>query len=126
MLPSDPGYHGVQCGAKQPTRDNPKGGYYAYVASKFSNALIVVDSDPNGDGNPSDATEVGRVLLAGKASAVQDDKVIGNMGMGGQGVLPVPVIYNGWVQNLPAAWCNKLSPLQRNPINGNNNSAICK
>lgn len=126
MLPCDPGCHGVQYGAKQPTRDNPKGGYYAYVASKFSNALIVVDPDPNGDGNPSDAAIVGRVLLAGKASAVQDDKVLGNPGMGGQGVLPVPVIYNGWVQNLPAAWCNKLSPLQRNPINGNNSSAICK
>ena len=41
---------------------------------------------------------VGRVLLAGSASAVQDDTVIGNKGMGGQGVLAVPVVYNGWVQ----------------------------
>jgi len=126
MLPCDPGCHGVQYGAKQPTRENPRGGYYAYVASKFSNALIVVDPDPNGDGNPVDAAIVGRVLLAGKASSVQDDTVIGNAGMGGQGVLPVPVIYNGWVQNLPAAWCNKLSPSQRNPINVNNSSALCK
>lgn len=92
MLPCDPGCHGVQYGAKQ------GGGYYAYVANKFSNALIVVDPDPNGDGDPSDAAIAGRVLLAGKASAVQDDKVIGNPGMGGQGILPVPVVYNGWVQ----------------------------
>ena len=42
--------------------------------------------------------KLGRVLLAGSASAVQDDRVIGNTGMGGQGVLPVPVVYNGWVQ----------------------------
>jgi len=115
MLPCDPGCHGVQYGAKQPTRDNPKGGYYAYVASKFSNALIVVDPDPNGDGNPSDAAIVGRVLLAGKASTVQDDKVIGNPGMGGQGILTIPVVYNGWVQNLPAGWCKQLTASQRNP-----------
>ena len=88
--------------------------------------MIVVDPDPNGDGNSSDAAIVGRVLLAGPASVKQDDTVKGNKGMGGQGILPVPVIYNGWVQNLPAAWSNKLSPSQRNPINGNNSSAICK
>ncbi|MBS0166815.1 MAG: hypothetical protein JSR29_12090 [Nitrospira sp.] len=92
MLPCDPGCHGVQYGAKQ------GGGYYAYVASKFSNAMIVVDPDPNGDGNSSDAAIVGRVLLARKALTVQDDTVIGNPGMGGQGILPVPVVYNGWVQ----------------------------
>ncbi len=40
----------------------------------------------------------GRVLLAGSGSAVQDDTVIGNVGMGGQGILPVPIAYNGWVQ----------------------------
>ncbi len=110
MLPCDPGCHGVQYGAKV------GGGYYAYVASKFGNALIVVDPDPNGDGNPSDAAIVGRVLLAGKASAVQDDKVLGNPGMGGQGILTVPVVYNGWVQNLPKSFCAQLSPQQRNPI----------
>ena len=110
MLPCDPGCHGVQYGAKL------GGGYYAYVANKFSNAMIVVDPDPNGDGNPSDAAIVGRVLLAGPASVKQDDTVKGNKGMGGQGILPVPVIYNGWVQNLPATWCNQLSPQQRNPI----------
>ncbi|MGE3977277.1 MAG: copper oxidase [Nitrospira sp.] len=92
MLPCDPGCHGAQYGAKA------GGGYYAYAASKFSNALIVVDPDPNGDGDPSDAKVAGRVLLTGPPSAVQDDTVIGNWGMGGQGILPVPVVYNGWVQ----------------------------
>lgn len=117
MLPCDPGCHGVQYGAKV------GGGYYAYVASKFGNALIVVDPDPNGDGNPSDAAIVGRVLLAGKATAVQDDKVIGNPGMGGQGVLPVPNVYNGWVQQWVQNcktkdcknWNRQLTSAQKNP-----------
>jgi len=124
MLPCDPGCHGVQYGAKA------GGGYYAYVASKFSNALIVVDPDPDGDGNPSDATVAGRVLLvAGPALAVKDyDTVIGNAGMGGQGVLPVPVVYNGWVQqwvhHCTTLDCNTwkspdqknaLTPKQKNP-----------
>ncbi|MEO8340213.1 MAG: hypothetical protein ABI604_10930 [Nitrospirota bacterium] len=41
MLPCDPGCHGVQFGAKK------GGGYYAYVTSKFSNRMIVVDPDPD-------------------------------------------------------------------------------
>lgn len=99
MLECDPGCHGVQYGAKDMTGLDPtkNGQYYAYIASKFSNALIVVDPDPNGDGDPSDAKEVGRVKLTGPVS-LKDDTVIGNAGMGGQGILPVPVIYNGWVQ----------------------------
>lgn len=117
MLPCDPGCHGVQYGAKA------GGGYYAYVANKFSNAMIVVDPDPNGDSDPSDAAVVGRVLLAGTASAVQDDTVIGNTGMGGQGVLPVPVVYNGWVQQWVAncgtpdctTWKGQLTDTRKNP-----------
>jgi len=35
--------------------------------------------------------------------------------MGGQGVLPIPVVYNGWVQNLPQAWKDQLTPAQQNP-----------
>ncbi|MDH5740687.1 MAG: hypothetical protein OEY77_10225, partial [Nitrospira sp.] len=89
MLPCDPGCHGVQYGAKQ------GGGYYAYVANKFSNGMLVVDPDPDMNGDPSDAAIVGRVLLAGMGT---DDTVIGNVGMGGQGVLAVPNVYNGWVQ----------------------------
>jgi hypothetical protein len=110
MLPCDPGCHGVQFGAKK------GGGYYAYVTSKFSNTMIVVDPDPNNDGNPADAAVAGRVLLAAGPGIFIDDQVIGNAGMGGQGVLPIPVVYNGWVQNLPAFWKNQLTPRQQNPF----------
>lgn len=110
MLPCDPGCHGVQYGAKQ------GGGYYAYVSSKFSNSLIVVDPDPNSDGNPADAAIVGRILLTSTAGTASDDTVTSNRGMGGQGLLTIPVVYNGWVQNLPDSWKNQLTPAQRNPI----------
>jgi hypothetical protein len=110
MLGCDPGCHGVQYGAKQ------GGGYYAYVSSKFSNRLLVVDPDPNGDGNPVDAAIVGSVGLFGSSGTLRDATITGNAGMGGQGLLPVPVVYNGWVQNLPAVWKNQLTPAQRNPI----------
>jgi YVTN family beta-propeller protein len=110
MLPCDPGCHGVQYGAKR------GGGYYAYVSSKFSNGLIIVDPDPNGDGNPADAAIVGRIALTAIATTATDDAIIGNRGMGGQGVLAVPVVYNGWVQNLPQSWRNQLTPAQRDPL----------
>lgn len=110
MLGCDPGCHGVQYGARQ------GGGYYAYVASKFSNRLLVVDPDPNGDGNPADAAIIGSVGLVGSAGTPSDATIVGNAGMGGQGILPIPVVYHGWVQNLPAVWLNRLTPAQRNPI----------
>lgn len=109
MLPCDPGCHGVQYGAKK------GGGYYAYVTSKFSNRLIVVDPDPNGDGNPADAAIAGTVSLLATPNTARDDAITGNRGMGGQGVLPIPVVYNGWVQKLPPIWKSKLTPAQRNP-----------
>ncbi len=110
MLPCDPGCHGVQFGAKQ------GGGYYAYVSSKFSNSLIVVDGDPNNDGNPADAVVAGRVVLVASPGTAIDDRVIGQAGMGGQGVLAIPVVYNGWVQNLPPTWKGQLTPDQQNPL----------
>src|SRR5215510_367538 len=66
MLGCDPGCHGVQYGAKQ------GGGYYAYVSSKFSNRLLVVDPDPNGDGNPADAAIVGSIGLVASAGTARD------------------------------------------------------
>lgn len=110
MLPCDPGCHGVQFGAKQ------GGGYYAYVSSKFSNDLIVVDADPNNDGNPSDATIAGRIALVSSQNTVKDAQITDNAGMGGQGILTIPVVYNGWVQNLPSAWKTQLTPSQQNPF----------
>lgn len=107
-LPCDPGCHGVQYGAKQ------GGGYYAYVSSKFSNALIVVGFNANGDAASADI--VGRILLTSVGTTAADDAIAGNRGMGGQGILAIPVVYNGWVQNLPDTWKNQLTPAQRNPI----------
>ena len=114
MLGCDAGCHGVQWGAKN------GGGYYAYVSSKFSNRMLVVDPK---DG--THATIVGSVLLtrANASSGFTTDAGSFDSlyeGMGGQGVLPIPVVYNGWVQNLPGNlptdWKCQLSAQQRNPI----------
>ena len=106
--------NGAQFGAKQ------GGGYYAYGSSKFSNIMLVIDLDLISPHNPiNDAAVVGRILLAND-TAPSDQAISGNRGMGGQGVLPIPLVYNGWVQNLPGItatdWKCKLSPQQRNPI----------
>jgi DNA-binding beta-propeller fold protein YncE len=113
VLPCSAGCHGVNFGAKK------GGGYFAYVASKFSNDLIVVDPDPNDDGNPLDAQIAGRVILAvdnGDDDVESDDEVSAYAGMGGQGVLPIPLVYNGWVQKLPNSWQRLLTDKQLHPI----------
>ena len=111
----DPGCHGIAFGAKQ------GGGYYAYVSSKFSNRMIVIDVTPVGGGLP---VIIGSVLLS-TANASSDFKTDGGVdtvatapyaGMGGQGVLPIPLVYNGWVQRLPGEWKKQLTTEQKNPI----------
>ncbi len=92
VLDCDPGCHGVQWGAKD------GGGYYAYVSSKFSNSLTVVDPDPDNDDLTDDAAVVGRILLADR-NADSDDRVIAYDGFGGQGVLAIPNVYSGWIEN---------------------------
>src|SRR5262249_41669055 len=67
MLPCSAGCHGVNFGAKQ------GGGYYVYVSSKFANNLLVVDIDPNGDGDATDAAIVGSVLLVADSGTLKDD-----------------------------------------------------
>jgi len=109
LLPCDPGCHGVNFGAKK------GGGYYAYITPKFANRLIVLDYDPNNDGNVDDAMIAGAVVLA-KDNVPKDDKISGNKGMGAQGVTPVPNVYNGWVQELPIGYRAQLTRAQRNPI----------
>jgi plastocyanin/DNA-binding beta-propeller fold protein YncE len=109
-LPCDAGCHGVNFGAKK------GGGYLAYVSSKFSNSLIVVNPDPNNDGEAIDATIIGRIVLNATDGTQSDDRVIANPGQGGQGVLPVPNVYHGWVQNLPASWKAMLTCQQRDPL----------
>jgi hypothetical protein len=110
-LPCDAGCHGINYGAKK------GGGYYAYVSSKFANVLSVIDIDPNGDGNPADAAVVGRILTNADSATQVDDQVIDYAGMGGQGVLPVPIAYEGWVEHAPKnAINNQLTCKQRNPV----------
>ena len=63
--------------------------------------MIVVDL--------SSKTIAGRAILVaegnlnhdGMLSTFTDDSVSAYPGMGGQGVLPIPLVSNGWVQNLP-------------------------
>lgn len=109
MIACDPGCHGVNFGAKK------GGGYYAYVTSKFANRLIVVDYDPNNDGDVSDAVVAGAIVLA-KDDVAKDDQIVGNKGFGAQGVMAVPNVYNGWVQELPTGYKAQLTRAQRNPI----------
>jgi hypothetical protein len=109
MIPCDPGCHGVNFGAKK------GGGYYAYVTSKFANRLIVLDYDPNNDGNVDDATIAGTVVLENDGAAI-DDTIVGNKGFGAQGLMAVPNVYNGWVQQLPNPYKTQLTKKQQNPI----------
>jgi DNA-binding beta-propeller fold protein YncE len=110
VLPCSAGCHGVNFGAKKGR------GYYAYVSSKFSNDLIIVDPDPNNDGDASDARIAGRVILVVGPDTAADDTVTAYAGTGGQGVLPIPLVYNGWVQKLPDFWKKQLTPKQLNPL----------
>jgi hypothetical protein len=109
------GAHGVNFGIKA------GGGWYAYVASQFSNMLSVLDLDPNHDNSATDAALAGRVFLANGqpgGARVTD-------GVGGQGVKPLPTPYDGWIQDTVAAaaqadpevrgWIAALTPCQRDP-----------
>ncbi len=107
VLPCDPGCHGANFGAKA------GGGYYAYVTNKFSNRLLVVDPDPDDDGDFTDAVIAGSISMADN-NAPTDDAVASLAGMGGQGVLAIPNVYNGWVQNLPSEWKTGLTAAQQN------------
>jgi DNA-binding beta-propeller fold protein YncE len=106
----DPGCHGINYGAKE------GGGYYGYLSNKFSNRMQVIDGDPNGDGDPSDAAMAGSLILDAVGATHSDDVVSRWPGQGGQGVLAIPLVYNGWVQNLPAVWSEKLTCEQRDPV----------
>ncbi len=109
-LPCNPGCHGGNFGAKQ------GGGYYAYISNKFSNATQVIDVDPNNDGDISDAAIAGQLVLDAGQGTKLDDKVTTGAGQGGQGVVAIPLVYNGWSQQNPDAWRQKLTPEQLNPI----------
>jgi hypothetical protein len=79
--------------------------------------LVIVDGDPNNDGDPSDAEIAGRIdLTRSSAGILMDDTVNALPGTGGMGVLPIPVVYNGYVQNLPEEWKSQLTAKQQDPI----------
>lgn len=115
-VPTPAGTHGANWGAKQ------GGGYYLYLTSQFANILAVIDPDPNGDGNGSDAAVVGKILLAnGSEGAGVTD------GTGGQGIKPLPMTHDGWIQPTVdlvgtrvlseevEGWINLLTPEQKDP-----------
>lgn len=109
------GAHGANFGAKL------GGGYYLHVASQFSNKLTVVDIDPNNDGSAADAAVAGRVFLANMVPGGPRT----TDGVGGQGIKPLPNVYDGWVQDTVArtaqtdsevkGWISKLTACQKNP-----------
>ncbi|NOG93122.1 MAG: hypothetical protein HND42_07775 [Armatimonadetes bacterium] len=116
VLATPAGTHGVNWGAKL------GGGYYAYVTNQHANVLSVIDPDPNGDGDATDASVVGQLLLAnGSAGAGVTD------GTGGQGVKPLPLTHDGWIQPTVAmvgtgalsqeveGWISLLTDDQKNP-----------
>ena len=108
------GCHGVNWGA----RDG--GGYYAYVTSQHANILTIVDPDPNSDDVGTDAAIVAQVVLANGSNGVTD-------GTGGQGILPLPLVKDGWIQDTVNAcddgdcssevddWINQLTSSQKDP-----------
>lgn len=116
MVATPAGTHGVNWGAKL------GGGYYAYVTSQHANVLTVIDPDPNGDGQGDDAAVVGTIVLTnGSPGAGVTD------GTGGQGVKPLPMTHDGWIQPTVAlatsgvlspevaGWIAALTPEQRDP-----------
>jgi plastocyanin len=139
-IPCDAGCHGVNFGAKD------GGGYYAYVSSKFSNAVIVfdpaealaADGDSNGQLEGAELSVIYKVRLdTGNAPGADIDDVILDLdGMGGQGVLAIPNPYDGWIEKTSLAcssgdingpftecsaevntWLTDLTPSQRDPYN---------
>jgi YVTN family beta-propeller protein len=116
FIPTPAGTHGVNWGAKL------GGGYYAYVTNQHANVMNVIDPDPNGDDDASDAALVGTIVLAnGSPGAGVTD------GTGGQGVKPLPNVHDGWIQptvdlagtgQLSAeveGWIAQLMPFQKDP-----------
>ena len=84
--------------------------------------LKVIDPDPNGDSNGVDAAAVGTILLGnGSKGAGATD------GTGGQGVKPLPMSHDGWIQPTVAlsgtgklsseveGWISLLTPDQKDP-----------
>lgn len=61
--------------------------------------------------------------LVANPMAQFDDIVTDLEVMGGQGVLAIPIIYNGWAQNLPEEWKAQLTEERTDPISLTENSS---
>jgi DNA-binding beta-propeller fold protein YncE len=109
-LPCSAGCHGINFGAKK------GGGYYAYVTNKFANVMQIIDIDPNNDGNLDDAKVAGQVTLDPTSATKMDGSISAKAGYGGQGVLAIPLVYNGWAQQNQGDWRKMLTCQQLNPI----------
>jgi YVTN family beta-propeller protein len=100
FVPTPAGTHGVNWGAKF------GGGYYAYVTNQHANVLTVIDPDPIKQDNGSDAAVVGTILLANRSRGAGPTD-----GTGGQGVKPLPMTHDGWIQpTVELVGTGKLSP----------------
>ena len=86
------------------------------VPVKFANKLIVVDVDPDGDGDLTKAKIAGEVLVNPEQDTQMDDQPTKYIGQGGNGVELYPPVYNGWVQKLPESEKAKLTCKQRDPL----------
>lgn len=87
FVPTPAGTHGVNWGAKL------GGGYYAYTTNQHANVLSIIDPDPNGDGDGHDAAVVGSIVLSNSSAGAGATD-----GTGGQGVKPLPMTHDGWIQ----------------------------
>jgi NAD(P)-dependent dehydrogenase (short-subunit alcohol dehydrogenase family) len=68
-------------------------------------------------GSPVDAAIVGTLLADSTSATAMDDTVSDWNGFGGQGVMTVPLAYEGWVQRAPKNATNdQLTCAQRNPV----------
>jgi hypothetical protein len=79
----------------------------------------MVDGDPNSDGDPKDAQVAGKVSLVASNDTKTDDEITELGGTGGQGVIAIPNVYDGWVQNLPSHWKSSLTEKQQDPLTVN-------
>ena len=82
----------------------------------------MIDPDPDGDGAATDAAVVGQIILANRSSGAGATD-----GTGGQGLKPLPTVYDGWIQDTVALsgtgrlsaeverWIAELTEEQRNP-----------
>ena len=77
-------------------------------------SILMSQRKQGNDGDSSDAEIAGRVSLV-SSNTQTDDKIAGLEGTGGQGVLAIPNVYNGWVQTVPSIWKDILTEEQQNP-----------